>query len=50
MLRGQPILPQEVLIVGHKKERPRAPINLWIRSVSAKAALPLQFTNLAETG
>ena len=50
VLVGEPILAQEVLIVGHKEETPRTPVDLGIGGVSTEATLSFPLSDLTETG
>ena len=48
MLVGEPILAQEVLVMGDEEETPRTPMNLGIRGVPTKTMRSLLLANLAE--
>ena len=50
MLVGEPILAQELLIVGHEEKTPRTPVDLGIGGVSTEATFSLPLSDLAETG
>ena len=50
MLVGEPILAQEILVVGHEEEAPPTPVNLRIGGVPTKTMLSLLLANLAEAG